>query len=149
MMTRIDKCLCMLVLLALGIAQSGCGGGTSSPTEPPKIDPDQARKALETTLNAWKAGEAPGSLAKGEPPVQAFDSQWENGKKIEGFTIVGEDAGPPSAKMFNVTLKFTGAKAETKARYVVSGTDPVQVYHENDFAKLLANPSNAAPSPSR
>ncbi|MGE3817871.1 MAG: hypothetical protein AB7I30_00400 [Isosphaeraceae bacterium] len=134
------------LLLALAIGQAGCGGGAGTTTEAPKVDPDQAREALETALNAWKAGETPGSLAKAESPLQVFDSQWDGGKTLEGFTIVGEDAGGnPSAKVFNVTLKFAGAKAETKARYLVSGSDPIQVYHESDFAKLL-NPTNAPPA---
>jgi hypothetical protein len=69
------------VLLALAVS-SGCGPGERQPA-----DPDAARAALRSALDAWKRGDLPESLGKTEPPVHVSDWRWRSGAKLVRYEI--------------------------------------------------------------
>jgi hypothetical protein len=60
---------CALVVIA------GCGSGENA--QP--ADPALARKALQTVLDAWRAGEKPEDLEKLTPPIHVKDADWKRG----------------------------------------------------------------------
>jgi hypothetical protein len=70
---------CALMLAPL----VGCGSGGNAHT----ADPDQARTALRTALDAWKAGEKQESLENLTPPIHVKDVDWK-----DGFVLVGYNA---------------------------------------------------------
>jgi hypothetical protein len=54
---------------------AGCGyGGGAQPA-----DREQSRKALQTALDAWKAGEKPEALENLSPPIHVKDADWKGG----------------------------------------------------------------------
>lgn len=115
-----------------------------------------ARKALDDSLAAWQSGGKPDQLASGTPAVHPVDFQWQAGRALESYQIVADEPDPGDAtKPFTVSLKLKpvkGAKAaatETKTRYVVLGRDPVWVYREDDYARLLNMDNNPQPGPAR
>lgn len=94
---------------------------------------DKARQALEATLNAWRDGKKPGAVEGAPVPVQAVDSQWQVGKKLRSYEIIGEEPneGP---RVFSVRLTLQRpAGQQATVRYYVVGKDPLWVYREDDY----------------
>jgi hypothetical protein len=128
----------------LGLA---CGGPAMNPKAP------VARTALETALDAWRAGKKPGDLAQADPPIQAVDNEWTNGRKLASFEILGEEPSE-SDKRFKVKLTYAAPAPTAGAEvvYVVLGVSPVAVFREEDYARTLNmedNPSSKSKAKKR
>lgn len=119
---------------------AGCGAGAGAYTPPGET----ARQAVTATLDSWKAGGMPGKIEPAPAPTQAVDSTWQNGQKLESYSIVDEQPEEP-AKRFTVKLKLKGAKAETEAAYMVLGRDPVWVYRQEDYDRMINMDNNPQP----
>jgi hypothetical protein len=79
---------------------AGCG-----PAEVQPADPASAHAALETALTAWKAGQAPDSLAAGSPPIVVADHRWRGGYKLDSYEIQGDGRNQGADLRVKVTLK--------------------------------------------
>jgi hypothetical protein len=131
---------------------SGCG----NPSRAHAPGAATARKALEDSLVAWRDGAKPDRLAAATPPVHPVDFQWQAGQALANFQILADepDAGD-ATKRFSVRLELRpvrGAKpaaGETTTHYVVLGRDPVWVYREDDYLRLLNMDNNPNPATSR
>lgn len=115
---------------------AGCNsGGDTGRYVPPEAS---ARQALEAALTQWKDGEAkPGEFELGKAKIQVVDQTWAGGVKLHGFEITGEEAGSAGPRVFNVKLKT--AKGEQVTKYYVVGIDPLWVYGEADYKKLVGS----------
>ncbi len=133
-MTR-DRVFHSLAVLATAVCLNltGCGGSkTYTPTAA------GAKDTLNRALTSWQKGEKPNALESASPPINVGISDWQSGKVLEKFEIVGEEAAPGEAnKIFTTNIRFKGAKADTKAQFIVVGRAPIWVYGENDFKRLL------------
>lgn len=118
----------------------GCGSGAGAYTP----SGETARQAVTAALENWKAGGRPGKIESAPAPTQAIDSAWQNGQKLESYSIVDEQPEDP-AKRFTVKLKLKGAKAETEAAYMVLGRDPVWVYRQEDYDRMINMDNNPQP----
>jgi hypothetical protein len=98
-----------------------------------RASPENARRALETALTAWRDGQPVGEIRGGPVTIQAVDSRWKAGKKLEQFEILSEEAGQTAVTVFSVRLKLKGAATPEMLRYMVVGRDPLWVYREEDF----------------
>jgi hypothetical protein len=137
--------LALLAAVSCAFA-AGCNGARAYTP-----DSASARRALDAALSAWKDGAKPDRLETASPPVHALDFQWQAGRPLEAFSVTGEEDADGAAKRFAVTLRL-GSKAkkaadEVRARYVVVGRDPVWVYREEDYARLLNMDNNPKPPP--
>jgi hypothetical protein len=130
--TRLRVFAPTLLLSFLGLA---CGG--------PSINPKttQARSALETSLDAWRAGKKPIELARADPPVQIADNEWNNGRKLASYEILREE---PSSidKRFAVKLTYAGSADASEVRYIILGAQPLLVFREEDYARTLNMDNN-------
>lgn len=124
----------ILTLLVL----AGCGGPSTVPSG------DAARAALEQALNAWKSGSSPGDLPGTTPPVQAVDSTWRAGRKLASFEIVREEPAEDERR-FVVRRQIDSEKEPDEVLYIVFGRDPVRVYAEDDYRRLIEMDNNPAP----
>lgn len=107
-------------------AASGCSPGVAHP-----VDPDGARAALKTTLDAWKAGKAPDTLQGSSPAIVAQDLEWASGAKLLDYEIV--DGKPADANLdarVRLTLSAKGKKVERDARYLVTTSPAVTVFRD-------------------
>jgi hypothetical protein len=115
------------LLLAAGLA--GCSGkGGASPVEPAK-----AREALATALEAWKKGEAIGSLQAGSPSITAQDFDWMAGAKLVAYEVDGE--GKENDLNLRVPVKLTlkslqGKEVKKAVTYVIGTSPVVTVFRE-------------------
>jgi hypothetical protein len=142
-----------LLTLSLVLA-SGCG----DPSRAHAPGASQARKALDDALGAWKAGEKPDRLVTATPPVHAVDFQWQAGQALDDFQILADepDAGD-AARRFSVRLELKPAKGAkpadpkvaTTTHFVVLGRDPVWIYREEDYTRLLNMDDNPRPTAAR
>jgi hypothetical protein len=73
------------VMTALAVL-GGCGSGATPPA-----DPDAARAALQSALDAWKRGDPPESLGNAQPPIQVSDWRWRSGAKLVRYEIEQRD----------------------------------------------------------
>jgi len=129
-----------LTLIALA-ALSGCGGGPA-----PLASASAARLALQASLDAWKGGKPPSSLATEKPPVEAVDFEWKAGKVLTGFAI--HDVSPGQGiQTFSASITIRGEPAAKDVKSMVLGLDPVRIYRDEDYHRAM-NMDNA-PSPVR
>lgn len=90
------------------------------------LDEDLARTSLRTALEAWKKGEAPGSLKTGLPSIVAQDPDWAAGVRLVAYELAGEEQRV--AENLFVPVKLTlrmkkGRQAQSQVKYVI-GTSP-------------------------
>ncbi len=102
---------------------------------------DQARTALEAALEAWRAGEKPGLIPGTDPPVQAVDNDWTNGRKLVAFEILREQPSD-SDKRFVVKLTHAAPAATVETVYIVLGVSPIAVFREDDYHRTLNMDNN-------
>jgi hypothetical protein len=118
-----------LLLPALAVfCAAGCRGKTYEDYLPP---PEQARSAVEAALSSWKSGHKPGRIETGTRPVQAVDSRWSAGRKLQDFRVLGEVQGD-GPRCFAAQLTLGGGQPRT-VRYYVIGLDPVWVFWQEDY----------------
>jgi hypothetical protein len=114
-----SRIACVVICAAL----AGCPGG---PRTAAPVEPDTARTALKTTLDAWKAGQDSASLAQASPPIIAQDLDWMTGAKLMNYELI-DDGTPEDANLrvrVKLTLRDAQGKETTKTAIYVVGTDP-------------------------
>jgi hypothetical protein len=129
--------LCALLLL---IALAGCGGGDA-----PLPSEIEAKTALSTALDLWKAGKPASELSASKPSIQAVDQDWASGKILENY-IVGEEIPGTGNKTFAVSLTLKGSSSPLSVQYMVFGKDPVRVYRDVDFERMSNMDNNPVPA---
>ena len=125
----------------------GCGTGNAQFT--PRGD--EARTALEQALTAWRDGQ-PYDKLDATPPVRVIDSGWRDGQQIEKYEILHEEEGPDGTKIFSVRLSSKKPPGERELVYIIHGRDPIWVYREEDYNRMLNmddNPARAKARPAR
>jgi hypothetical protein len=132
-----------IAVLPVVVLFIGCdnGQGRFTPTS------SEARTSLEAVLTAWRDGKPYGSVAA-TPPVQVGDAAWQGGQQIESFEIGDEEDGGDGTKQFAVKLKAKKPPGEQSVRYVVYGRDPIWVYREEDYKRMLNMDNNPVPASS-
>ena len=128
--------------LLLILAIPACGGPSMTPRA------DRARGALEAALTAWREGKPPGNIAGTDPPVQAIDNEWTNGRKLAAFEVLRE-LPSESDRRFAVKLTHRAPDAAVEVAYVVLGSNPIAVIREEDFARTLNMDNNPVPKKKR
>jgi hypothetical protein len=117
---------CLLTLVGCDSA----GHARYTPTQ------DEARSSLEAALTAWRDGRSPESIDV-TPPVRVADSLWQGGEQIDSFQVGDEEAADDGTKRFPVKLTVKKSKKVEEVRYVVHGRDPVWVYSEKDYQRMI------------
>ena len=128
-----------LALMAASLLVSlltGCGASSArfKPTS------DEARSSLEAALTAWRDGKPYGSVVA-TPPIQVGDSAWQAGDQVESFEI-GEELDDDGTKQFVVAMKMKKPPGDQSVRYYVHGRDPVWIYREEDYKRMLNMDNN-------
>jgi len=98
---------------------------------PPSV---KARSALESALNLWQSGQAPGTVPGTSPSVEVVDSKWKGGQKLKSYEILGEEPGTET-RSFKVRLSLAQGPPQ-EVRYIVFGIEPLHVYREEDYKSL-------------
>jgi hypothetical protein len=139
---RLSRRSALGAALAILAVVPSCGGPNMNPKA------DRARTALETALTAWRDGKKPGNIAGTDPPVQAVDNDWTNGRKLTAFEVLREQPSE-SDKRFAVKLTYAAPVATVETVYVVVGASPIAVFREEDYARTLNMDNNPTPKKTR
>jgi hypothetical protein len=138
--------LALVAALPLVSLITGCGASHARFT-PTAVE---ARTSLEAALTAWRDGKPFGPI-EATPSVQVADSAWQAGQQVESFEIGEEKDEGDGTKQFAVAIKMKKPPGDKSVRYFVHGRDPVWVYREEDYQRMLNmdnNPVTNSPSKS-
>jgi hypothetical protein len=123
-MTKLTRALPLAVLLA-----AGCGPGLQAPA-----DPERAREALQTVLDAWQRGDRPEALRTASPAVHVNDPDWSAGRRLTRYQIAADGVRSGVDLRYTVRLTLAGPRGQAVRKdtaYVV-GTSPVLTVVRND-----------------
>lgn len=124
--------LALFCVLAGGSCLSGCSQGDTSAKYTPS--PADAESAVETVLDAWKAGIPAGPVPDTSPLINLTDSYRKNGETLKEYEILGEVPGD-LLRCYAVNLSFDPPREE-QAKFVVVGIDPLWVFRLEDYQLL-------------
>jgi hypothetical protein len=120
------------MLVAVGIVlclfASGCSGGG-----PGRVDAPLARQSLQTVLESWKNGDQPRALQDRSPKIVVQDVDWEAGRALVDFEIVGAGKFDDANLRCPVALTLkekSGRKVKKQVRYVVGTSPAITVFRE-------------------
>jgi hypothetical protein len=130
-------CARLAALALFVLVHSGCGSGAGGYTP----TTGEAHGALDSALSAWRDGKPYGPL-DGTTRVQIADSAWQSGEVLESFEIGEEKDEGDSTKQFEVRLKLKKPAGEKSVHYFVHGRDPVWVYREEDYKRMVNMDNN-------
>ena len=119
----------MLMISTLIVGSGGC-----NPTARPS-DPGEGRKALQATLEAWKGGEKPETLASRAPSIYASDGDWKSGLVLRSYRadIEGRLVGSDLSYTVALELKNSRGKVLKKnATYTVTTHPQLLVLRQDE-----------------
>ncbi len=104
-----------------------CAVGCSEPL-PPVTNPEQARVALETALDAWQKGETAESLQTRLPAIHVNDPDWRSNKQLVKYQI-GSGQGHGNSWRCEVQLTFQDSAGNATQRHIkyIIDTEPALV----------------------
>src|SRR5262245_50329760 len=82
---------------------------TGGPDERP-ADPELARQALQTSLDAWKNGVAPATLHQRQPPIRVDDEDFMIGSRLESYQVKDPVKELGNSLAYPVALKLRDRK---------------------------------------
>jgi len=107
----------------------GCGSGR------PAAEVDRARRAVEASLDSWKANE-PAAKLKSQPEPVEFADELRSTHALTEYAIGKADTSDKDVIRFSVKLKLTDKKGKTSEReavYAVALKTPVVVSRDPYF----------------
>ena len=136
-----------LVLPWAVAAAIGCGDGGRTPAGLAPPDLASSRAALAASLDAWKADDrASGVLIGSKPSIGVVDSARKD-RPLLDYQILGPLMVVEKARPFAVRLVLGSPRESVAARYLVLGRDPLWVFRQEDFERMLHWEHAMAPEP--
>ncbi len=119
----------LLAALAAIVAMAlpGCSASSAH-----SVQPDRARVALESALDAWKQGQSPEAFERSGSSMVVQDLDWSAGAKLVGHQIL--DDGEPADANLRINVKLTlekkGKPVEKTVRYLVTTSPSVTIFRD-------------------
>jgi hypothetical protein len=121
---------CNFVLAAVLAVLAGCS--RNSPSAP--ADPDRARDALRSSLDAWQQGETPHTLKERRPAIFVVDYEWTGGHRLLRYQIEKDELiGNQLRCHVRLTVQNQQGRVVQQAAAYSVDTDPVVTVHRDDF----------------
>jgi hypothetical protein len=118
---------------------NGCGGGSA-----PLPSTVQARQALQSSLDAWKAGKPATAMAGEKPSIEIVDFEWKAGKVLSDYTL-GQDSPGQGVQTLSASLTIKGESGPKEVKYMVLGLEPMRIFRDEDYNRAM-NMDNAPAS---
>ena len=113
----------------------GCGSPSGTPMiTAPDVGP--ARAAIVASLDAWKSGRREGGTIGVSPAIGIVDSQ-RSERLLLDYEVVGPLTVVDNARPFAVRLVLDAPRESVTTRYLVLGQDPLWVFRQDDFDRML------------
>mgnify|MGYP006972406000 CR=1 FL=1 len=124
-----------LASILIPVLVAGCAGESA-----PVPETENAKAALRQALETWKAGKPASLLASSTPKIDVVDFDWRGNAVLTDFQIGGEESGQGTRTLAaSITLK---GKPSRNVKYMVLGSDPIQIYREEDFLRAMNMENN-------
>lgn len=111
----------LALLVVAGTLSGGCG-----PKLPPVADPERAKQALQTALEAWKNGDTIESLTKQTPAIYFNEEVWQRGQSLLQYERQ-ENRASGRGWQFDVKMTFRNAPNSPRVFHYLVDTDPAIV----------------------
>jgi hypothetical protein len=126
-----------LLWLAVASFAAGCGDAPRGSADLDAPDLDSSKTALVASLDAWKADRrSSGVLIGSKPSIGVVDSARADRPLLE-YGVVGPLMTLGKARPFAVRLVLGEPRETVAARYLVIGRDPLWVFRQEDFERML------------
>ena len=117
--------LCVFYVVLL----PGCGKQLAE-----NVDPDQAKQALQTALEAWKSGKSNADLGSLQPPIVMNEADWTNGGRLLDYKM--NEAGSLDGRQVRWVVQIkvqdkAGKVSERKATYIIDTTPRIVIVRDN------------------
>jgi hypothetical protein len=120
----------LLLAVATLLAPAGCSPG---PQRAAAVDPAAARTALQSALDAWKAGQKPADLKAASPAITVQDLDWESGSRLVSYEVKSEGTHDDANLRIPVSLTLSGPSGGEQKKdvtYVVGTSPAITVFRE-------------------
>ena len=150
------RCLALGSLVAAFMA-IGCGHSKRESVELGPPDLKSSRSALVASLDAWKADQRSSGVIIGSAPSIGIVDAMRTERRLLDYEVVGPLMVVEKGRPFAVRLILDAPRETVAARYIVLGRDPLWVFRQEDFERMLhwehkmdpeSQPLPAAPSTS-
>lgn len=124
----VTRKLASIAIVAMLLQLVGCGSGSGAGNE------EEARTALTTALDAWKAGRSAADMRNETPEVVVGDSDWKQGRKLVAYEVGN---GTFDGKNLRVPVTLTVAQPPRGNRklvvnYIVGTRPVVTIFRDSD-----------------
>ena len=124
--------------IALACVAAGCGDAPPrGPVELVAPELESAKSALVASLDAWKANRRESGVMIGSKPAVGIVDASRADRPLLGYEVVGPLMVVGKARPFAVRLVLGEPREEIATRYLVMGQDPLWVYRQEDFERML------------
>ena len=136
MTTKRFRCLALGWLVVASVV-AGCGDSNHGSTELGPPDLESSKAALVKSLDAWKADQRGSGVIIGSKPSIGIVDAMRTERSLLGYEVVGPLMVVEKGRPFAVRLNLDAPRETIAARYVVIGRDPLWVFRQEDFDRML------------
>jgi hypothetical protein len=120
----------------LAMAAAGCEAWSERPATPAYMPSwEEAARALESALTAWRDAPSPPPESFASPAIQFVDQQRRPGQRLLSFEVLGR-VDVENARQFTVRLTLKDEDEPQLVRYNCFGRQPVWVFRLEDYERL-------------
>jgi hypothetical protein len=123
-----------LVVAFMAIA---CGRSKHDAVELGPPDLESSKAALVASLNAWKADQRASGVMIGSAPSIGIVDAMRTERRLLDYKVLGPLMVVEKGRPFAVQLILDAPRETIAARYVVLGRDPLWVYRQEDFDRMI------------
>ncbi len=136
-MTLVRLSHSLLRWLAIASFAAGCGDAPRGPAEFVAPGLESSKAALVASLDAWKADRRTSGVMIGSKPSIGVVDSTRTDRPLLDYEVVGPLMVVEKARPFAVRLVLGGPREAVETRYLVMGQDPLWVFRQEDFERLL------------
>jgi hypothetical protein len=123
--------------LVVALLATGCGSRKHDPVELGPPDLESSTAALVASLDAWKADRRASGVMIGSAPTIGIVDAMRIERPLLEYEVVGPLMVVEKGRPFAVRLVLDAPRETVAARYVVIGRDPLWVFRQEDFDRML------------
>lgn len=124
-------------LLSAAVFGAGCEKTPRGPADLNAPGLEASKAALTASLEAWKGNRRESGVMIGSNPSIGVVDSTRLERPLLDYEVVGPLMVAEKARPFAVRLVLDSPRETVSARYLVLGRDPLWVFREEDFERML------------
>jgi hypothetical protein len=119
------------------VCLAGCRDAAEKPVELGVPGYAASKAALIASLNAWKANHRESGVIVGSNPAIGIVDATRTERSLLDYEVLGPLMVVQKARSFSVRLTLDTPPETVSARYLVMGRDPLWVFRQEDFERMI------------